>query len=554
MKFVSMETQRRQSERVAGSGGIQCPPQRLWGVLWTVLWFVLSAGVLPSVLLAADAQSLESFLELKPKWPELVGLSFRIEGQYAILGRDSLRMKHCELPFRSAQPLRISSSSRVIEVSGRLAREAVNGKLYFEIDTVRELPSDLQTMSERERILFRGNSKQWYELAAWASARAKFYDDKELLERALLATRKALNLERQELSEVTPQALRTLSKRVRELGLDDSLRLDWLHESYVLEWESLQKTLAKAEPTGTVTDVEQDPLFQFLGRLDKDLPGAGHPIEPPLPMLANEYRQSPIQAYRQATDSTRRTLERLLHIEVAFAALSRLVRPDRRNGSEIADRFDELIPERHDHAERLRDAELEFLARNAATLTRHEISDLVRRCGERKLDTLAKEALKRWFIKREESLRKGGVTGLMQLAQERIALLQDQPGAGALLMEALQLAPGNADVIEQLKNLGYREVDGQWVSPNLHPPGADASKPPVAETELERNIRLGIPMVGMTSVQLLKCLGTPQSLTRIASSGRVTETWIYRDGATVKYSATILRQPNRGTAEVVAIH
>jgi hypothetical protein len=241
-------------------------------------------------------------------------------------------------------------------------------------------------------------------------------------------------------------------------------------------------------------------------------------------------------------------------MDVAFAALSRLVRPDRSNGSEVADKFDELIPERHEHAESLRDAELEFQSRNSATLTRNEISDLVRRCRERKQDSLAKEALKRWFVQREESLRKDGVTGLIQLAEERMALSQDQSGAGALLLEALQLAPGNADVIEQLKKLGYQEVDGKWVSPKLNSQEPHASTPPGSETELERNIRLGIPTVGMTSLQLLKCLGAPQSLTRVASSGRVTETWIYRDGATVRYSAIIIRQPIRGTAEVVAIH
>ena len=44
------------------------------------------------------------------------------------------------------------------------------------------------------------------------------------------------------------------------------------------------------------------------------------------------------------------------------------------------------------------------------------------------------------LIRREQSLRKDGVTGLIQLSDERLALLQDQAGAGALLLEALECA------------------------------------------------------------------------------------------------------------------
>ena len=57
----------------------------------------------------------------------------------------------------------------------------------------------------------------------------------------------------------------------------------------------------------------------------------------------------------------------------------------------------------------------------------------------------------------------------------------------------------------------------------------------------------------MTPAQLLKCLGSPQSLTRVATSGRVTETWTYRDATIVRYSVTVERRPSRGTAEVVAV-
>lgn len=522
----------------------------------------LCTGLIAFVLLlftsstatAAGAQSLQSFVELKPKWPDFVGSSFRIEGHYAILARDTLRMKNCDLSFKASQPIKLLGASKVIEVSGRLVKEATSGKLYFEIDQIRQLPTDLQTLAERERAIARGTPMQWYELAEWAETRGKFYNDEELIDRAKIANRKGLNLERQELKELTPAALRKLASRIPELGLEDSLRFDWLHESYWLEWEAVQKSAPKVDLTADEIDVAKDPVFQFLHRLDRDLPGAKTPpAEAVLPLLANEYRRSSVLTYHNASDAKRRTLERLFHIEIATAAISRITKPDGSNGREIADRIDELIAEQHQLAEKHRDAELLFQVQNSATLTRNQLGDVVQRCRERKQEPLAKDAITRWLTRREVSLRKDGVTGLIQLADERLALLQDQPGAGALLLEALQVAPKNEDILERLKKLGYQEFNGQWVAPQANPAAPNAPPPVPNETDLDRFIRLGVPKIGMTPAQLLKCLGSPQSLTRVATSGRVTETWTYRDGTTVRYSVTVERRPSRGTAEVVAV-
>lgn len=528
-----------------------CTPR---SALCTGLFALVLVLLTPAIATAAGAQSLQSFVELKPKWPDFVGSSFRIEGHYSILVRDSLRMKNCDLAFKASQPIKLLGSSKVVEVSGRLAKEATSGKLYFEIDQIRQLPTDLQTLAERERAIARGTPMQWYELAEWAEARGKFYNDEELIDRAKIANRKGLNLERQELKELTPAALRTLASRIPEWGLEDSLRLDWLHESYWLEWEALQKSAPKIDLTADELDVAKDPVFQFLNRLDKDFPGAKtRPVEAVLPLLINEYRRSSVLTYHNASDAKRRTLERLFHIEIARTAISRITKPDGSNGSEIANLIDELISEQHELAEKHREAELVFQVQNSATLTRNQLGDVVQRCRDRKQEPLAKEAITRWLARREVSLRKDGVTGLIQLADERLALLQDHPGAGALLLEALQVAPKNEDILERLKKLGYQEVNGQWVAPQANPAAPNAPLPVANETDLERSIRLGVPKIGMTPAQLLKCLGSPQSLTRVATSGRVTETWTYRDGKTISYSVTVERRPNRGTAEVVAV-
>ena len=411
---------------------------------------------------AAGAESLESFIEQKPQWPDLVGSTFRIEGRYSVFTRDLVRMKNCDLAFKSTQQLKASGTSKVIEISGRLAKEGTSGKLYFEVDQIRFLPTDLQSLAERERTISRGTAKQWYELAEWATARGKFYSDDELLERAKVINRKGLQLERQELKELTPQTLRQLSARVPELGLDDVLRLDWLHESLSLEWESLQKSAPKPDLAADEFDVTKDPLFQFLQRLDKDMPGAMTRADNVLPLEVNEYHRNATLTYRNANDSRRRKFERLFHVEVATEAIRRIAKPDDSNGGEVANRIDEFLPEQHDLAEQHRDRELAFLSKNSATLTRNRLGELVQRCRDRKLEALAKEAISLWLTRREQSLRKDGVTGLIQVADDRLALLQDQPGASALLLEALQLAPTNVDIHERLTKLGYQKVNDQW--------------------------------------------------------------------------------------------
>ncbi len=514
---------------------------------------LILALIFPATTQAAGAQSLESFIALKPQWPELVDSTFRIEGRYAILTRDSLRMRNCDLPFKSTQQLKASGTSKVIEVSGRLAKETTSGKLYFEIDQIRFLPTDLQSLTERERAISRGAAKQWYELAEWATARGKFYNDDELLERAKVITRNGLKLERGELKELTPQALRQLSARVTVLGLDEALRLDWLHESLSLEWESLQKSAPKPDLTADEFDVTKDPLFQFLQKVDQDMPGATTRADNVLPLEVNEYRRNSVLTYRNANDSRRRKFERLFHVEVATAAIRRITKPDDSNGDEVANRLDEFLPEQHDLAEQHRDRELAFLSKNSATLSRNRLGELVQRCRDRKQEALAKEAITLWLTRREQSLRKDGVTGLIQIADDRLALLQDQPGAGALLLEALKLAPTNEDIHERLTKLGYQKVNDQWVQPQGAPLTPNSPQPAGAETDLERNIRLGVPKVDMTSAELLKCLGSPQSLTRVATSGGITETWIYRDGVTVRHTITVERKIQRGTAKVVAV-
>ena len=446
---------------------------------------------------------------------------------------------------------KLVGNSKVVEVSGRIAKEN-DGKLFFEIDSIKELPTDMQTVKQRENALSRASSKEWYELADWTAARGSFYDDEELLKKAKALSQTGLKIERTELKEITPDALRKLAERAKTEGLGDAQSLELRHEACWLEWESLRKTPPPADLNAEI-DVLNDPLFVFLKQLDTEFAGATIKANDVLPLLANEYRRNPVLSYHNADVSARPVFHRLFHTEVATTAIARVTKPDGSNGTEIAARIDELIPEQHALAEKHRDLDLAYQALNSSTLARTQLNDLVQRCRERKLEDSAKEAIQRWLVRREQSLRKDGVTGLIQLSDERLALLQDQDGAASLLLEAIEQTPTNTNITERLTKLGFKQVNGRWINPNSNAAPIESSVAQSADAQIEMNIRRGIPSKDMTPAQLLRCLGAPSSATRIATAGQVTETWTYREGVIVRYTATIERRPNRGTAKVIAI-
>ncbi len=521
------------------------------GLRWLsllLIWLLVAS----SELHAAGAQPLTEFLRLKDQWPDLVGSSFRLEGHYTIATKNYVKLKNCDLKFRSTKPLeKLRGVSKVIEISGRLAKDGEG--LFFEIDSLRELPSDLQTMQQKESTLARAVSKEWYELAAWANDRGKFYDDEELLKRATTLKHKGLHLERQEIKVLTPAALRTLAARVKELELEDALHLELLHEALCVEWEEARKSATKIDLEADTLDTKKDPLFVLLSRVDSELPAATTVAKDVLPLLVTEYRKSPISSYHSASPTSRQVMHRLLHVEVATAAIARWTNPKGSNGEAIAALIDQWLPEQHDKAEEHRDLELAFLANDSATLSRSQLNDLIQRCRDRKQDALVKEAISRWLTRREQSLRKDGVTGLIQLSDDYLSLTQDVIKSASFLLEALQLAPKNEDILDRLKKFGFQEIDGKWRLPQGATQTPDSTPPGTVETDLERNIRLGVPMVGMTPAQLLKCLGAPQSVTRVATSGRITESWIYREGVITRHSITIDRRPSRGTASVTSV-
>ncbi len=547
-RLFNAEARRAQSRKSTSNYWMCTKCRLMFGV--TVFCLLTLGG--SQNLFAAGVQSVQALLEQKDRWPGLVGMPMQVEGHQTVLAKNYVKLKNCELTFRSMTPLpKLPGRSRVVEVSGRLAKDK-DGLLFFEVDSIRELTADLETLRLKENGL-RRSPNAFYELATWAAARGKFYDDQELIGRAKEINLKGVQLERQEMQPVTSAALIELAERARERGLDEALQFDFRHEAFRLEWDTLRKSATTVDLDAAELDVSRDPLFQFLKRLDAQFPEATERLPKPAPEASKEYTLSPVGSYREAEQPARRVLHRLFHVEVATAAINRWIKPDGGNGGEIAEQIEQLIPEQHEVAEQHRDRELTFLVKNAATLSRNQLQNLLERCRERKQEPLAKEAIQTWMKRREASLRKDGVTGLIQLADDRWTFLQDRAGTGGLLLEALKETPQDVEIVERLKKLGYEQINGEWRLPDGAVLPAKPADPRANETDLDRNIRLGIPSVEMTPVQILRCLGSPTSVTRIATSGSITETWTYREGTVIRQSVTIDRQRTIGKAKVIAI-
>ncbi len=101
-------------------------------------------------------------------------------------------------------------------------------------------------------------------------------------------------------------------------------------------------------------------------------------------------------------------------------------------------------------------------------------------------------------------------------------MLDDKEGAAALLIQAYEKAPEMKDISERLEALGWTRVGAKWITraqAAALPP--DPSKPADDALHLQNKTR----------DQVRKALGSPDSVTRVISAGRLNEVWIYKENA-----------------------
>ncbi len=484
----------------------------------------------------STAQPLEKFLELKLKWKGLVGTRFRVEGRYRLLSKKLMKLQNCDLSFRSQRDFpTLSGRSRTVEISGRLAR--LNGKIYFAVDSLKELPNDLATLKDKEAKLTGPSADGWYQLGQWASQRAKFYDDTELEKRAEATFKVGIQIERNAIKQDSFASLLALSEKVKSLALPDRLRMQFVHEAICVDW------LAARQPVNPAA------LAKLKTRLPDLLPGSKQPMKAPKRADAEKYFRGPVLYYHNATDSVRLELHRVLYADVVQKLILSKASTNGSNGSAIAGQIDEELPELHDLAETFRDKELDYRLSRVATVKRNEMYKLADDLRKRKRD--GGLAVVQWLAARESRLRKEGASGLIQLCDECRTLADKKYLSEAdytatvwrLLTDADKMAPNSGDVARGMKQIGYVKYKGQWTEESEVPEGS--------EGEIAGNMAKDGITVGMSLVQVRAFLGLPDTVVRIVSADRVMIVWIYGDRDKSRSSVQFVRRRRDGITKVI---
>lgn len=504
-----------------------CVNQTPW-VLMALLF-----GLLAAADVAAEdrpVSSIPEFVAAKDRWDRLVGRPMRLEGRYTAFSPTEIRFKNCDLRFVLAREFRRpQGESPNIEVAGQLVRKT--GGLEFRVTELRPRESDKQLLKLKRALLDNANSEAVFELAEWARHRAEFYDDDELLQEADRLNREGLAIASDHLRPDDEDGLRDLAKKAREVGVDEGYALRYLHRANRLAWEQAQSA-------------EKKNYRDVLRRIGRELPGASQPL--PIDRLAirDDYRAAPLAVYRVADSATRRLLDRAFYLEVALADILLSAEENGKNGYEIADRIEQALPELAGLAEEFRQRELTYLTERVGRLSRAQMLSLSERYEDRGDADQARAIVGDWLRVQEMQAAQSGPTELMDLGDEYVNLLGDERSAARLYQLAYEKNPQLKTARDWLTAHGYELTGEQWSNPGEH--GASGDESPMDEA-----IQEGRVQVGMTGQQVLRTLGTqPSSTIRIASSGEISELWVFRDsGITVRLE----RSQTNSQARVVDI-
>ena len=498
--------------------------------LWIVLLAFLSLGLFSQTCTAAG-QSVEDFLKTKPRWPALIGTTFRIEGRLATGAGTVLKLHKLPLLFVSEEELpELRGSDLGVEVVGQL-RKRETGVLEFELITLRITESDIQRVNRLRVDLPRDDPEPWYELGDWATNRVRFYEsgrelDRQLTNEATSIYRMAIRKERTMMREPTYNRLRDLASKSEKYGLGAEFKLPLLYEAHYRTWHD---TSATASP---------DELATIALRIAAELPDADKPIEEFDAEMIDEWRDGPVPYYTNSPELMRPQLHRLLYQQVMLESIEKDAEIDGRNGDEIAAKLNKHLPEFNQRAESYRQKALDWRVDHATDLPREDVIALKQQLVDSGQEARGDQVIRRWFTPVESKLRRRGAGGLIELAFEYEDLFDDGDTAVALLLESDRVKPGSSYVAERLEGYGYIRVEGRWRRKDETQAG-DASPIQIA-------IRTGRVIRGMTSAHARKAMSRqPDSITRVLTSREVIEYWVFRTESGSGLSIRMSRPLNR---------
>lgn len=484
-------------------------------------------GCMASVV-HAQVISIEEFVGKQAEWNRLVGTTWMLEGRYALIGAKNLKFMKCDMPFILDDGLpRVPTTTNVIQVTCKL--EKLRDQLQMLVTSVQSRPSDIETLRFKRSLINPNEAQGWYDVAEWARRRSQFYNDQALLLESLNLFGEGIETEQRQLKPEDHAGMIALTRKAVNLGLGEKLTDYLRHAGYRRQFEALKKT-------------EKPDYSLLLADISNFLKDSTKP-QPAIPaQVAAAYQRDPQESYRQAEQTDRVRMNRLLYVDVVRARAEASLQPDGRNGDSIARQLEAQAPELGEFAKQIRDKYMQWQITRIDTLTRQELFEFVKLCEERQQGDVALEAKKKWLLAREPKLRADGARGLAELGEDWFSFLNDEAGAARYYMDAFAANSDYAPASDWLTAHKFVFAGGKWEK---------ESAAPVALDETEQAVRDGRLELGMSEQAVREAMGAnPTRTHRFASSGKILDLWVFEEARLI---VRLERQRKDENSTVVAI-
>lgn len=491
------------------------------------------------IAVGQETQSMQEFLNRKSEWGQLAKdeAPLSVEGRLISLSPRIARYDRCALLFRVPKNKKfdgLKNKDQTLQVFGRLAVE--NGKLYFRVSRAVPKPSDADTFKKRLANLDSKSSQQHYELARWAFRRGSFYKDKSLTASAMKVFEQAVRLERTQLKDVDSDKLWSLMEKAKKLNIEGTLEIELKFESHYVKWQKLKSEGKKAGAKASLEALAQTIFNNY--------PGAKKPLTAADHKLRLRFDEKPIETYKAVVGDAKQRykLHRMLYGNVVIDAILLEASPDSQNAFEIAKMIETRLPERSDLAAQYRNGELEFRLGRVLVSTRQEIMDLVSDLEKLERIPEAVAVIKKWLENKRQKLNLNDDRQVAELARDYVSLNGDKESAADILLAAIRRQSDSKVLQQVLREIGYvRAKSGRWTTADEAAALGDAA----GENSMIQ--------VGMTGGEVRKLLFSPTRVTRIVTSGRVSEVWTYGHKGESRIVVYLARN-RRGSGKTPPIH
>ncbi len=288
------------------------------------------------------------------------------------------------------------------------------------------------------------------------------------------------------LNPTTAASLRKLADKLATWNANPDLQLQYRHQALWLEFNASRKENRGADG-------------EILTMIAKQLEGANIPLTGKDQDLRDRYLAQPEIVFSEADSETRLKCARAFYALVMHTRISRDASPDGKNGYAIAARIEKELPEYASEIPVYQQKERDYHVARVGTMTRKELNELITRFEPLAIPEFVADLKKRWLLAREENLEPSDVTGLVELGDEYLLLVNDQESAIRIYKKAYSKSPTTQLISDKLTELDLVLHKGNWI------PKGDIPPPPA--DPLAAAIRDGEVKEGMNADQVRSALG-----------------------------------------------